>query len=438
LCGIAPRNQRIRNPQSTIRNRIPAVPPHLPVYIGSDALAELTRFCQARNLEKLTLVADRNTYAALGERAEAALRGQGCDVLTVLLEGDDIIADARSVLQVLLALDRTPRTYLAVGSGTITDVTRFVSHRTGREFISLPTAASVDGFTSVGAPMAVDGVKITVTAHGPLAVFADLPTLCAAPRPLIAAGLGDMLAKFTSTADWELGSLLWGEPFDPAIAARSRKAAWACAEKADAIAVASEDGVRTLMEGLIESGFCMLDFGETRPASGYEHHISHFWEMKLLREGRHSVLHGAKVGIAVLVSARRYDAVRRMSHAEAAARLLRTPLPDRETQLRGIRAAYGPTSDQMIALQVPFLEMTAADYEALRQKTLANWDAIQRIAATVPPAADIEGWLRRAGGPVTGREVGLSDEEVALGVAYAHYYRNRFTIGKLSGLLGIA
>ncbi|MCX6029113.1 MAG: sn-glycerol-1-phosphate dehydrogenase [Chloroflexi bacterium] len=414
------------------------MPPHLPVYIGPDALAELTRFCRTQGLDKLTLVADRNTYAALGERAEAALRGQGCDVLTVLLEADDIIADAHSVMQVLLALDRTPRTYLAVGSGTITDVTRFVSHRTGREFISLPTAPSVDGYTSIGAPMAVDGVKLTVAAHGPLAVFADLPTLCAAPRPLTAAGFGDMLAKFTSTADWELGSLLWGEPFDAAIAARSRKATWACAEKADAIAAASEEGVAALMVGLIESGFCMLDFGETRPASGYEHHISHFWEMKLLREGRHSVLHGAKVGIGVLVSARRYDAVRRMSRAEAATRVSRTPLPDREAQIRGIRAAYGLIAEQVIAIQAPFLEMTTADFEALKRKTLASWDAIQRVAATVPPAVDIEGWLRRAGGPVAGREVGLSDDEVTLGVAFGHYYRNRFTIGKLSGLLGIA
>ena len=70
------------------------------------------------------------------------------------------------VFQVLLALDRTPRTFLAVGSGTITDITRFVSHRIAAEFISLPTAASVDGFTSIGAPMVIDGAKITVNCHG--------------------------------------------------------------------------------------------------------------------------------------------------------------------------------------------------------------------------------------------------------------------------------
>lgn len=410
---------------------------HLPVYVGPDALPELLRYCRAHDLTTFALVADRNTFAALGSRVEAALRGQGWDVLTILLAGDDIIADERYIFQVLLALDRTPRTFLGVGSGTITDIARFVSHRTGREFISLPTAASVDGFTSIGAPMVIQGAKITVNAHGPLAVFADLPTLAAAPRPLIAAGFGDMLAKLTSTADWELGRLLWHEPYDPEIARRSRAAAWACAERAAEIATASEEGVRTLFDGLIESGFCMLDFGETRPASGYEHHISHFWEMRLLREGRHSVLHGAKVGIAVLVSAQRYEAIRRMSREEAVSRLAARPMFDRQEQEQEIRAAFGPIAGQIVAIQAPFLDQTAAEFEGLKGRIAAGWDEIQRIAATVPPADEIAGWLRAAGGPVTGAEVGLAAGEIGQGIRVGHWYRNRFTVGKLSWLLDL-
>ena len=412
--------------------------PHLPVYIGPDALAELVRFCGERQLEHFALIADDNTYAALGARAESALHTQGWDVLTIVLQGDEIGADARSAFQVLLALDRVPRIFIGVGSGTITDVARVISHRIGSEFISLPTAASVDGFTSIGAPTVIDGAKITVNAHGPLAVFADLPTLCAAPQPLIAAGFGDLLAKLTSVADWELGALLWDEPYDAEIARRSRAAALACAARADAVATASEEGVRDLFDGLIESGFCMLDFGETRPASGYEHHISHFWEMKLLREGRHAVLHGAKVGVAVRISAQRYDVIRAMSRAEALGRLSRFSPPPRAAQEQLIRDAYGPIADQIIPIQAPFLKLTPTDYERLLQKIVAGWDAIQQIAATVPPDGEILGWLRRAGGPVTGAEIGLSDAEVAQGIACGHYYRNRFTVGKLSWMLGIS
>jgi glycerol-1-phosphate dehydrogenase [NAD(P)+] len=412
--------------------------PHLPVYVGPDALPELMRFCREHQLQHFVLVADDNTYRALGQRAEAELRGQGFDVLTVILKGDDIGADARSSFQVLLALDRVPRIFIAVGSGTITDVVRVISHRIGSEFISLPTAASVDGFTSIGAPTVIDGAKITVNAHGPLAVFGDLPTLCAAPQPMIAAGFGDLLAKLTSVADWELGALLWDEPYDAEIARRSRAAALGAAARADAVAAASEEGVRDLFDGLIESGFCMLDFGETRPASGYEHHISHFWEMKLLREGRHAVLHGAKVGIAVRISAQRYDVIRAMSRAEAADRLAEFTPPTRTAQEQVIRDAYGPIADQIIPIQAPFLDLTATDYRRLAENIVANWDAIQRIAATVPPDSEIKGWLRRAGGPVVGAEIGLSDDEIAQGIACGHYYRDRFTVGKLSWMLGVS
>ena len=410
----------------------------LPVYIAGDALEAFLAYCRSHDLRHFALIADHNTYQALGATVAEALRGrgQGWDVLTILLEGDDIIADARYVFQVLLALDRVPRTYLAVGSGTITDITRFVSHRTGSHFISLPTAPSVDGFTSIGAPMVIDGVKTTINCHGPRAVFAHLPTLCAAPRPLIAAGLGDMLAKFTSVADWELGHLLGDETYDEGIAARMREAAWACARRAEAIAAGAEEGIRALMEGLIESGFCMLDFGETRPASGYEHHISHFWEMKLLREGRRSILHGAKVGIGVLVSAARYEAVRQMSRAEAQERLAQANLPG-EAEKQGIRGAYGPIADQILAVQAPFFEMSAEAFASLKQRIVERWDQVQRIAASVPQASELAEWLRKAGGPTKGQQVGLSAEEVALGVEYAHYFKPRITVGRLAHWLGL-
>lgn len=412
---------------------------HLPVFIGSDALSDLVAFCRAQNLAKFALIADDNTYAALGARAEAVLRGQGWDTRTVILHGDDIIADSRYVMQALLGLDHAPRTFVAVGSGTLTDITRFISHRSAAEFISLPTAASVDGYTSIGAPMVVEGYKLTVPCHGPMAVFADLPTLVAAPQALTAAGFGDMLAKLTSIADWELGSILWDEPYDASIAARSRKAANDCAAQVDAIAGRDPEGIRTLFLGLIESGLCMLDFGETRPASGYEHHMSHFWEMKLLREGRHSILHGAKVGLGVLVSAARYAAVRAITRAEAERRLAEARLPDRATVAEQLRAGYGPAiAEGLLVTQAPFLEMTADAFAALKARVLTHWERIQAIAATVPPAEQIAGWLRQVGGPTTPAELGFSAEEYTEGIACGSYFRPRFTVAKLCQLLGIA
>lgn len=411
-------------------------PEHLPVYVGYETIPHLIAFCTKRGLRSIALVADPNTYPALGRAAEEALIGADLDVRTVIVRGDDIGADEHSAYQVLLGLDKAPRTFVAVGSGTITDIARFVSHRSNSDFISLPTAASVDGYTSIGAPMIVDGAKITVNCQGPLAVFADLATLRAAPRALTAAGFGDLIAKLTSVSDWEIGHLLWDEPYDAEIARRARQAVWDCVAKLDKLVAADYDGIEALFCGLIESGFCMLDFGETRPASGYEHHVSHFWEMKLLREGRHSVFHGAKVGVAVLASADVYESLRALSAEEVRQRLNR-PRPDPREEEAAIRAAYGPMAEQVIENQQPFLQMTDDQLRALRNRIVTRWDDVRQVIDRVPHQAVLRGWLEQLGGATTPEALGLTKIEYEQGLEVGHYYRPRFSGKKLARYLGL-
>ena len=401
------------------------------VTIDDRAIEHLLRFCKERGLDRLLLVMDQNTRAALGERVDAALQAAGMDVVRVVFGDEEVSADARHIFHVLLAADRVPRTCIAVGSGTITDITRFVSHRTGASFISMPTAPSVDGFASIGAPLIIDGVKETVICHAPMAIFADVTTLATAPRSLIAAGFGDMLGKYTSIADWRLGRLLWDEPYDDEIARRTLDAVQFCVDRVDAIGDASPDGVRGLLEGLIESGYCMLDFGSSRPASGAEHHYSHYWEMKLLREGRPAILHGAKVGVATALVAGQYAQIRSLSRAEASSLLEASALPERTAEVRQIEQTYGIQADDVVRAHSAFLDMTEAEYDALKRRILENWDEIQQIAAEVPPPEIIVNLLSRVGGPTSVAELGLTAEEQALAEHNAHYLRNRFTVRKL-------
>ncbi|MBK8047562.1 MAG: iron-containing alcohol dehydrogenase [Anaerolineales bacterium] len=101
-----------------------------------------------------------------------------------------------------------------------------------------------------------------------------------------------------------------------------------CADNAAAIGKGSPAAVRTLMDALIESGFCMLDFGTSRPASGAEHHLSHYWEMKLLTEGRPAILHGAKVGVATVLVAGIYEQIRNLTREQVADLLEAASPPD--------------------------------------------------------------------------------------------------------------
>jgi glycerol-1-phosphate dehydrogenase [NAD(P)+] len=403
----------------------------IPYLVTQDAVPALLEFCAQKGYRRLFLVADPNTYRVLGQRAEAALVNAGFDVKRILLTGEEIATDEHYVTQAMIETNGEDRQFVAVGSGTVTDITRFVSHRARASFVSLPTAPSVDGYTSTVAPMVVAKYKGPIQAQPPVAVFADLPTLCAAPSPLIAAGLGDLLGKYTSLADWQLGALLYDEPFDPAIDAMMRNSVDDTVAVIDALTNRSCEGITRLMDGLVGSGFGMLAFGDSRPASGSEHHIAHFWEIKFILENRPAVLHGTKVGIATLISARRYELLRQMTREDAAGCLAACSLPGHDEWLAEISAGYGPVTEKILAIQEPLLRMNEADLQELKTRILANWESIQSIARTVPHPDQIAGWLTAVGGPTTPAEVGLGPDEVTLGIRSAHYLRDRFTLNRL-------
>ncbi len=407
------------------------------ICIEENIISHLIQYCAEHQLDQFMLVADQNTYPVLGQAVEETLKNHGADIKTVILTGEEVVPDERFIMQVLVQADTQDRTYLAVGSGVITDITRFASHRTKNPFISVPTAPSVDGYASLGAPLVIGGLKQTVYGQAPIAIFADLPTLCEAPREMIASGFGDLLGKYTSVADWRLGHLLWDEPYDKEIAQRSHKAAQDGAAHTSEIGAASPEGIRLLMDGLIETGLCMVDFGESRPASGMEHHISHHLEMKIVWDNLPAVLHGAKVGVATRIAAGYYEQIKQLTPHAVEERLAATPRPNREADIEQIKAVYAPIAQRVIAAQAPFLNMAQPDYEALKQKVIDQWPRIQEIAATVPTAQEVTNWLREVGAATERPALGLSREETARAVANSHHLRNRFTVAKLSRMLGI-
>jgi glycerol-1-phosphate dehydrogenase [NAD(P)+] len=407
------------------------------VYIGDNAAERVITYCHQHRRDRLMLVADENTYAAAGQSVEAKLKAAGFDVKTALLTGEEVIANAHYFVQVMLQTGREARTYLAVGSGSITDITRFVSFHTRSDFIAFPTAASVDGYTSAGAPSVIAGFKKTVMCHSPQAVFGDLATLSAAPQEMTASGFGDMLGKYIALADWQLGHLLWDEPFDAQIYRRVRVALQNCVDHAEAIGQASTEGLKALLHGLVESGFCMLDFNNSRPASGAEHQIAHHLEMQLIAQQRPAVLHGAKVGASAVIMAGLYEKLRQIHREEALERLAAAPFIPANDQRQAIRAAYPATVDRVMAEQAKFLAMTEADFDQMKRNIAAHWAEIQEIAVTVPSPDQLAAWLTQVGGATKLHALGFSQSEVIEAVKNAHYLRNRFNVDKLGHILGL-
>jgi len=273
-----------------------------PIVIEAFAATHAAPFLRQRNFMEVVVVADENTFNAAGKDLINQLEIYGINYVVCLINPngqEDVVADEPSIVQVMLTIEPSMCACLiAVGSGTIHDIVRFIGFKMNIPFVSIPTAPSVDGFMSKGAPLIIRGEKKTIPAAAPIAIFADLNVLMKAPKRLVAAGFGDMIGKYTSLFDWSFSHLTAGEPYCLAAANITAQALESCVTYAHEIAAHSEKGMQVLMKALMESGFAMILFGQSHPASGAEHHLSHYWEMSFLREGKKQLLHGAKVGVA--------------------------------------------------------------------------------------------------------------------------------------------
>ena len=233
------------------------------------------------------------------------LRAAGTDAEEFVLPSAEPVADEATCA---LAEERA-KGYgyvLAVGSGTLNDIAKYTTFRLGTECGVYATAASMDGFTSGVTPLICGGNKVTVNAHTVRHVLADFSVLCAAPRIMTGAGAGDILAKYCCLADWRISHLLKGEAWNEEAASLMRAALAQCVENVGSIAACGREGVEALFAALLVSGYAMVISGNSRPASGAEHHMSHFLEVYFLRRGEHIPLHGVKVGLGTLVSLHMY------------------------------------------------------------------------------------------------------------------------------------
>ncbi len=400
-----------------------------------DFSAPLAEFCLRRGLSSFHLVADQTTYSILGREVEDCLRSLGSQVRVTILEGSPLMADGDAILQLLSQVEPLAEAFVAVGSGTITDVVRFTSYHSHRPFISFPTAPSVDAYSSPSSPLIVSGVKQSYPGQLALAIFAHLPTLYHAPAEMIAAGFGDMLGKYPALADWRLGNLLWDEPYREDIAAQAWQDLSLCLAHLLSIAAHEPLGVRALFESLYRSGLNMARDGSSRPASGAEHHLSHYWEMRLLWDSRPPILHGLKVGFATLYAADFYASLRQVGRRQVETWLASASLPDPGRSIQRIRQLYDLGADHVIAEQKRFLELSPESWKKLKQHVVDNWDQVQSIASTVPPRRELEGYLRALHIPLTPSELGLSEKDIQQGLSAAHYLRDRLTVLKLMYLL---
>lgn len=310
------------------------------VYIEEGAISRLTDIC--RDYKNILLVADENTYAAAGKQTEAALSDKN---IKKVMFGSEILVPNEAAINAVEASLSGNELIVGIGSGVIQDLCKYVSFYNKVPYMVVATAPSMDGYASNGAAMITGGMKVTYAAGLPLALVADTDVLAAAPIEMLKAGYGDIIGKFSALNDWKLAAEINNEYFCTYIYDLTFEQIERTLKLANGILRRDKESVKTLMEALIVIGILMSFAGSSRPASGSEHHLSHFFEITGILENTDYLPHGIDVAFSTVVT----SAVReRLAAADLG---FAVAYPEKEELHKKIGEVYGSIADSCIALQ---------------------------------------------------------------------------------------
>jgi glycerol-1-phosphate dehydrogenase [NAD(P)+] len=377
------------------------------------------------------IVADTQTFAIAGKTVADAFTSAAvkCEPPFVF-DDPDLYAEIRFVEKLEAALKKHNAIPVAVGSGVVNDLAKLAAHRVGRRYMSVATAASMDGYTAFGASITYQGSKQTFNCPAPMAVLADIEVIRRAPPEMAASGYADVIAKIPAGADWILADALGVEPI--------QQEAWEIVQPGLREAVSNpqgarcgdDDAIRLLTEALMLGGFGMQSARSSRSASGAEHQFSHLWDMQHHTYNGVAPSHGFKVGIGTLASTALYE------------RLLAQPLEalnvDRcveswpeihvvEAAVKKLFADDDFTEKALEETRAKYIDRDALgnQLEKLRQQ----WPALRtRLQQQLIPFGKVKQMLRDAGAPFEPEQIGISRERLRSSFLQAYYIRRRFTI----------
>lgn len=381
------------------------------VYIEKGAIHHLTELCA--EYQNVLVVADENTFAAAGAQTETALADK--NLKKVIFGKEILVPDEQAVAAVEQKLGDA-QLIVGIGSGVIQDLCKYVSHRNNQPYMVVATAPSMDGYASNGAAMIAGGMKVTYAAGLPRALVADTDVLKNAPMEMLQAGYGDIIGKFSALNDWKLSHAVTGEYFCQYIYDLTFQQIQKTLELAEGILKRKEESVKALMEALVIIGILMSFAGSSRPASGSEHHLSHFFEITGIVDGTKYFPHGIDVAYSTVITA----AIRE--------KLLEKPFP---------KTQYCPTPEAYREEVTAIYKSVAEGCMALQEKTGyytrdfaygEKENEIRKILQEMPKAKEIEKMLLLGGLEMKAFYHLYGQEKIENAKRYAKELKDRYTV----------
>ena len=404
------------------------------VSVRKDALEDLPVFAKELGFKSLYLISDEITYDIAGKRCMEILEAAGVKAHIVVLGHTGF--DEATVGEILINMPDDCDVVVAVGTGAINDMTRYFSFRMHRPFFTVATAAPIDGFASSLAVLNINNLKTSIEAQTPTAIIGDTEILKGAPYRMIAAGLGDLLGKSTCLCDWKLAKVINGEHYCEKIVELVEKCVDDVLQVADKAKDRDPKVLGDIMEGLVLTGVAMSLYGNSRPASGCEHHMSHYWEMMFEQAGKRPVPHGTQVGVGTVLILKLVEALRKTNIDFDAARAAALGY-DQAAWEEKIRMAYGPAAQGVIDMEAKAKKNeTNARLERIDSME-KNWAEITALLEALPASKTVMDLLKSLDASYLPDQIEVDEEMLRNTFLYCKEVRARYTILQMVWDLGL-
>lgn len=374
------------------------------------------------------IVADRRTYDAAGKAFADSLASHGWRIPALIIPdgpgGREPVCDDHTrdyILKKIPACDF----HIAVGSGVISDLTKWISSETKKPYATVATAASMNGYSSGNIAPAIKGVKRLIYGAVPNVIMAVPSIVAQAPYKLTTAGLGDVLAKPVSITDWRVCNILFGEYFCPLCAGLITQIEPAYLNHPGDILKLKPAAIEALFQALVYSGLSMTIAGTSSVSSGGEHMISHALDSTALAQQTNHDYHGRQVGLGTIFACALYE------------RILALEKPDFKLQTEPTTRAFWQTLAPIVEEEHALKRAKAAKAVELLTKKEC-WDNLRAtIRQSVRKPSEIRDCLRSAGAAYRLEDIGCKRSRFLEAALNCHQMRERYTCIDLARATGI-
>lgn len=385
------------------------------VVIKEGAISEISEILG--EYKNILLVADENTYKAAGEDVREQI-GDKCGNVLIYHRDGVVVPNEEAVEEMEKLLTADTDLIIGVGSGVIQDLCKYVSFNTKLPYYIVATAPSMDGYASVGAAMIMKHMKITYNAHVPEVIIGDVNVLKNAPMDMIKSGYGDILGKYSCLNDWELSHVLNDEYLCEYVYNLTYEMLLKTKSLGEKLLERDAEAVKTLTEALVGVGIAMAYMGNSRPASGSEHHMSHFFEITGILNDEPYFMHGIDVAYSAVYTEKLREEILKMPSPLCFDEFNRTEWE------KDIRRIYTGASDGVLELQKKL-----GWYENFDKSKFSEREAeIRKTLAKAPSSDEMILYLKSVALDIDEFEKMYGAEKIADAVKYAKDLKDRYTV----------